>query len=130
MGTFAFLAMLALLVGPVTAATQCVVPGPIAIQTAINAATSGDTIRVVQGTYNEIIVINNKNVVLEGGYKEAPCTTRDSLLYKTIIDGNRTGVVISITNGAAPTIDGFTITGGDGSTNNPKGKDVLYSVKR
>ncbi|MBC8254074.1 MAG: hypothetical protein H8E35_08595 [Ardenticatenia bacterium] len=34
MGTFAVLAMLALLAGPVTAATPCVVPGSGAIQAA------------------------------------------------------------------------------------------------
>jgi hypothetical protein len=35
----------------------------------------------------------------------------------TIINGGRAGVVISVTNNAAVTIDGFTITGGDGSNN-------------
>jgi hypothetical protein len=123
MGTFAFLAMLALLAGPVTAATHCVQPGPVAIQTAITLAGSGDTIQVGQGTYNEIIVINNKNVVLEGGY-DATCTARDSSPYKTIIDGNRAGVVISITNGAAPTIDGFTITNGDASHTGGRGGGI------
>ncbi len=75
-------------------------------------------ILVAAGTYVENLIIT-RDLTLQGADRDT-----------TIINGNRVGVVISITNGAAPTIDGFTITGGDGSTNNPKGKDVLYSVKR
>jgi hypothetical protein len=121
MGTIALVMMLALLAGPVAAADQCVHPTGAggcltSIQAAINAASGGDTIRVVQGTYTENIVIN-KDVVIEGGYQDQNLATRDPNLYRTTINGGGAGVVISITNSADPTIDGFTITGGDGSGN-------------
>ena len=66
------------------------------IQEAVNNATSGDRIFVRVGIYYEHIVVN-KSVSLVG-------EDRDS----TIIDGNETGRVISITANNA-SIEGFTI---------------------
>ncbi len=80
------------------------------IQEAIDAADPGDTIRVSQGVYTENLVIT-KSLTMEGGY-ESSGWTRDIELYETIVDGNRSGSVISVTNGCSTTIDGFTITGG------------------
>lgn len=121
LGTAALLAVMVLLVGPAAAADQCVHPTGAGgclttIQSAINNANPGDSVRVVQGTYNENLVIT-KNLVLEGGYQDQTLATRDPSLYETIINGGGVDVVISITNNADVAVDGFTITGGDGSNN-------------
>ncbi len=114
----AILVALALLSLPVLAADQCVNPGGTGvcydkIQTAVDAVNSGETVRVWSGTYNENVIIS-KSVTLLGGCDNAACTSRTP--YGSIINGGGAGSVISITNGAV-TIDGFTITGGDGSGN-------------
>ncbi|NIN66546.1 MAG: hypothetical protein GTO63_18040 [Anaerolineae bacterium] len=80
------------------------------IQEAIDAADPGDRIRVAQGVYTENLVIT-KSLVLEGGY-EASGWTRDIELYETMVDGDRSGSAICVTDAATVTIDGFTITGG------------------
>jgi pectin methylesterase-like acyl-CoA thioesterase len=64
----ALLAALTMLAGPAIAADQCVIPGGgggclATIQAAINAAGSGETVRVVAGTYPERVVIA-KNLTL------------------------------------------------------------------
>jgi parallel beta-helix repeat protein len=67
-----------------------------AIQRAINNATEGDRIFVLSGTYYENVVVN-KTVSLMGEDGKT-----------TIIDGNRTGTVVTITANNV-LIDGFTI---------------------
>lgn len=66
------------------------------IQKAINNASSGDTVFVYSGTYFEHVVIN-KSIALVGEDRDF-----------TIIDGNRTGNVISITVNNV-SVEGFTI---------------------
>jgi len=68
----------------------------ITIQSAINAANPGDTIMVASGVYYEHVVVN-KTVSLVGEKKET-----------TVIDGNRTGIVVRIT-ASNVNLDGFTI---------------------
>lgn len=83
------------------------------IQSAINAAVSGDTIRVVQGTYTENLSISSKsNISLQGGYKDNTFAIRDSSIYTTIIDGQGTTNTIKILNSEGITMDGFTIANG------------------
>ena len=85
------------------------------IQAGINAASEGITVRVYPGTYEENLVINNKNIVLIGESKAS-----------TIIDGNKEGSVIYVSNvnniGAYENshgleISGFTIQNGIGNIN-------------
>lgn len=77
----------------------------LTIQEAINNATSGDTIMVLSGTYHENIIAN-KTVSLVGENSST-----------TIIDGNKTGTVVTIeTSGVR--ISGFTIQNGGNAIQN------------
>jgi parallel beta-helix repeat protein len=67
------------------------------IQEAVDAATSGDTVFVFQGTYHENIVLDT-SLILVGEERNG-----------TILNGRRTGNVIKI-NADSVTIQGFTIT--------------------
>jgi parallel beta-helix repeat protein/putative cofactor-binding repeat protein len=93
------------------------------IQYALNQAATGDIIRVAKGnalfTYAETVAID-KSMTLEGGWgavgfpggylwqRSSPCDPS-----WTTIDAGGAGRVISITGNITPTVDCFTITGGD-----------------
>jgi hypothetical protein len=79
------------------------------IQTAINAATVGDTVSVAAGTYVENLVFGGKNLSLIGA---------DS--SNTIIDGDSVSQVINLKNGEDSTtvIKNFTLRNGIGWENN------------
>jgi len=77
------------------------------IQEAINNATDGDTIFVHKGTYHEHVIVN-KTISLIGEDR-----------YSTIIDGNETGSVISVTANNV-NINGFTVQN-SGSTGSDSG---------
>jgi nitrous oxidase accessory protein len=97
-----------LLTGSATATTYTVCSSGCdfsSIQTAIDAATSGDTINVLSGTYNEQIIID-KSLILQG-------ENRDT----TIIDGGGTGDVVLI-NADNVVFKGFKIIN---SGENPSG---------
>jgi hypothetical protein len=117
-GTVALLAMLALLALSIGSAhpalaAGCNVPSGSypTIQSAVDDANCSPIV-VAAGTYNENIVIIRS------------LTLRGAGAASTIINGGRAGVVISIGKGAAPVIQGFTITGGDGSSNNGEGGGI------
>lgn len=100
------------------AANLCVAPGGAggchsSIQSAINAANDGDTINVAQGTYLEAIIIT-QSIALEGGWN-SNFSAQDWNTYVTTIDAQRTASVIQVHGHITVTIEGFTITGGDGS---------------
>ena len=103
--------------------TLCVQPGNLAcfssISAALAAAQPDDTIRVAAGTYIEYVTIT-KTVTLQGGWN-ASFTVRDPAVNVTLIrppDSTFSVVYIQGQFGnpsaVAPTLDGFTITGGGG----------------
>ena len=99
-------------------AVLCVNPGGTSgcyasIQAAVDASTDGGTVRVAQGTYYETVALT-KSVTLEGGWN-ANFTARDWATHVTTVDAQRNGSVIQVHATASPTIEGFVITGGDGS---------------
>ncbi len=100
------------------------------IQYALNRSTSGDTLRVAQGryTYNPevdrcpflltpaVVCFVDKRITILGGYPPGGWSTRDPLLYPTVIDGeNRYRGVAAIgynTTTAHLRMEGFTIQNG------------------
>lgn len=94
------------------------------LHTALSAAKPGDQIWVAAGTY-----VGNFTLALEvemyGGFAgtETELSQRDWTTNETILDGNRTGSVVTSPPGANETtrIDGFTITNGSGSYSDGSG---------
>jgi predicted outer membrane repeat protein len=80
------------------------------IQTAINGADTGDTVLVHDGTYMENINFSGKAITVKSVYGAA----------STIIDGNRSGIVVTFSSGegSGSVLDGFTILNGFGSGDN------------
>ncbi len=83
------------------------------VQAAIDASASGDTIRVAAGEYVENLRVDGKDIVLEGGYDAA--FVRDIARNTTTLKGAGGDSVINLL-AADATVDGFRITGGEGST--------------
>jgi len=82
-----------------------------AIQEAIDAAASGDTILVWPGTYYENLYIEGKNLTLGS----LNLTTGDpAYIAQTIIDGNNSGSCIVLWRNITALIQGFTIQHGSG----------------
>ena len=93
--------------------SDCSQATPCALQTALGLANDGDTIRVSQGVYSATVKIT-KSLTLEGGWN-GNFTARDWDTYVTTIDAHRNGSVIQVHGHVTTTIEGFVITGGDGS---------------
>ena len=82
------------------------------IQTAINAAGTGDVVVVEPGTYVENINLSGRSITLRSTDPYNP-----SVVAMTIIDGGSSGSVITCSNGEGPdtVIEGFRITNGSAS---------------
>lgn len=89
------------------------------IQDAVDAASSGDTIRAVTDVFSETVDIVSKNLTIAGGY-DTDCTTY--ITGTTTINGGGTGSVFEITGGVVVLRD-LDITGGNGG--NGGGVSVL-----
>ena len=81
------------------------------IQLGINAANNGDTILVDTGIYTENINFSGKNIKVVSHFL---FTMDTNLIHQTIIDGDSSGSVISVTNGEDSTtlLSGFTVRNG------------------
>jgi len=79
------------------------------IQEGIDAAASGDTVVVAEGTYVENVQVNGKNITLTSVSPADP-----AVVAKTIIDGNKAGSVVTFDGTETETclLTGFTIQNG------------------
>ncbi len=81
---------------------------------AVDQAVSGDVVKVAEGTYTEHNLTLNKNITLRGGYFSrggGAWQISQPEVRQTIVDAQGMGRVFYIFGG--PTIEGFTITGGE-----------------
>jgi len=85
------------------------------IQQAIDAAQEGDIIQVAEGHYIENLILKS-GITLKGSY-DKNFNTRFPKKHTTIINGNQTKSVITISNCSNVTIDGFKIINGLTSNN-------------
>ena len=99
------------------------------IQAAVDNANQFDTIKVAAGTYDELnmrprkdisstgyvtqVVYLTKSLNLQAGYSLLDWNTPDPNNNPTTLDAQNQGRVIYITGEINPSIQGFTITGGD-----------------
>ncbi len=79
------------------------------IQNAVDAATSGNSIQVTAGPYNENVDIDTKNLTIDGGY-DATCTSKSG--GPTTVDGGSIDSVFDIQNSTV-TLLNLNITGGN-----------------
>lgn len=89
--------VLGIVPGEAVAQTTTVPDDYLTIQLAIDAAATGGTVYVRSGTYHEHVIIN-KSLVLQGENRET-----------TIIDGDGTGKVVTISSTNNVTVRGFTV---------------------
>ncbi|HKS36467.1 MAG TPA: right-handed parallel beta-helix repeat-containing protein [Verrucomicrobiae bacterium] len=100
------------------------------VQEGVNAAITGDEVRVAAAIYPENITLKN-GIVLYGGFAgtETNLTQRNWSNNVTILDGRRTNSVVLVQPGAGTgtRIDGFTIRNGFLSGSSDKGGGILCS---
>jgi hypothetical protein len=101
------------------------------VQRAVEAAATGDEIRVAGGVHTDEDIINfgymvalTKTVTLRGGYDDSFTDPPNPTANPTTLDAQRHGRVISITGDISPTIEGFIVSGGDATgQGGPDGSD-------
>lgn len=79
------------------------------IQAAVNAASTGDVVRVTSGTYVELVDVSAKQITIEGGY-DAACAV---ITGRTTIQAvAASGSVIDVTSASVLTLRNLDLTGG------------------
>ena len=86
------------------------------IQEAVNLVTSGGTVNVGPGTYQEHVSITQPVILLGANANVNPVTSAASRRAESIVDGTLTDAPFSI-NANGVTINGFTITNGQNGLN-------------
>ena len=108
----------AIIVG--TASPTCSAPSYSTIQMAINAASSGATIYVCPGTYNESLTIN-KPLILDGAQYGVDARNR-SVPDESVIDGS--GGITYTAGATSGTTSGFTLNGYTGGVGEIRASNV------
>jgi hypothetical protein len=94
------------------------------LQAAVDAANSGDTIKVASGTYTGVVtrngstqmVIITKNVTVRGGYRVYDWETLPAPSTEpSVLDAQGQGRVMVVTGNSAPVISGLRFTHGSGA---------------
>ena len=98
----------------------CTQANPCTLQTALAQAAGGDIIFAAGGTYTgtgDAVITVTKSITLYGGWDGTTATLigRNPHIYVTTLDGENARRVIHIDGDITPTLDGFTVTGGDAS---------------
>jgi hypothetical protein len=91
------------------------------VQAAVDAANTGDVIKVAAGTYTGIhardgitqVVYISKSVTIRGGYTTSDWTASDPSAHPTTLDAQGQGRVLVVSETAGVTLEGLGITGGD-----------------
>jgi len=92
------------------------------IQAAVDAAASGDVIKVATGVYTGVqaragitqVVYISKTLSVQGGYTTTNWTTPDPIAYPTTLDAEELGRVLYVNGaGISVTLEGLRTTGGD-----------------
>ncbi|MBN1180349.1 MAG: right-handed parallel beta-helix repeat-containing protein [Anaerolineae bacterium] len=97
----------------IVAATPC-----RTVQRAVDVAAAGDEIRVAEGVFTDTagsVAVITKTVTLLGGWDNgfAVC---DPVAHLTVLDAGGNGRVVEIYGPVSPTVEGFTITGGNANS--------------
>jgi hypothetical protein len=102
---------------------NCGSAGPCygSVQSAVDAALSGDEIRIAAGTYAGVdtragftqTAYLSKSITIRGGYTTTNWASSDPAHYPTTFDAQGQGRVLLITGPITVTVEGLRITGGD-----------------
>jgi len=117
--------VLSVFAASVSAATHLVPGNYPTIQAAMDEGNDGDTIVVSQGIYCENVDFKGKDITLTSMDPED-----SEITAATIIDANGVGSVVTFASGEGPdaVIQGFTITGGQGTLDNTQGVAVYWGA--
>lgn len=117
---------------------DCSQVSPCALQTAVNASTDDDEVRVSAGTYftGSVVLSVTKTITVVGGYDSSNWSAEPNpQLNASILDGQNSKQVIRIEGVVSPTIQGFVIENGRFETgagifNQSGGATILNNVIR